>query len=151
MLWNNNKDDSQQNRLSDKYDIHPLAGFWSGVGELLSNPGQYYVQANWKGNGLANTRLGYLADPGYRDPFSAGQALASLGNLGVKDKGLWQNILGQSTEDYMKGLQKPGLYSFGSNLDNILGPTYNITNTPYNGINKSLPTTVNYNRPSWEK
>lgn len=151
MLWNNNKDDSQQNRLRDKYDIHPLAGLWSGVGELLSNPGQYYVQANWKGNGLANTGLGYLADPSYRDPFSAGQALASLANLGREDKGLWQNILGQSAEDYMKGLQKPSMYSFGSNLDNVLGPTYSITNTPYSGINKSLPTTVNYNRPSWER
>ena len=122
-----------------------------GFGDALQPKGKYYVQANWKGNGLANTGIGYLANPNYRDFFSAGQALAALGNLGKEDKGLWQNILGQSAEDYMKGLQKPSMYSFGSNLDNVLGPTYSITNTPYSGINKSLPTTVNYNRPSWEK
>ena len=81
MLWNNNRDDEQRTSLKDKYDFHPFAGLWSGAGELLSKPGQYYVQANWKGNGLANTGLGYMADSTYRDPFSAGKALASLANL----------------------------------------------------------------------
>lgn len=69
----------------NKREFHPFAGLWSGVGELLSPQGQYYIMSNWKGNGLANTGLGYLRNPNSRDYTSAGQALAALGNLKNKD------------------------------------------------------------------
>lgn len=60
--------------------FHPYAGIWSGIGDFLSGD-QYtpYVSANWAGNGLARTGIGYMRNPNYRDYTSAGQALAFSG------------------------------------------------------------------------
>lgn len=73
-----------------------LIGGVTGLGQSFEEPGQYYVMSNWKGNGLANTGIGYLRNPDYRDYFSAGQAMASLGQRmgGGKNKFQLQNILG---------------------------------------------------------
>lgn len=53
----------------------------AGLGEGLNPRGKYYVQSNWRGNGLANTGIGYLANPNYRD-WASGAAAASA---------LWKN------------------------------------------------------------
>ena len=58
-----------------------LIGGVTGFGQAFQQPGKYYVQANWAGNGLARTGLGYMANPNYRDYFSGGRALSALGNL----------------------------------------------------------------------
>lgn len=107
-----------------------------GLGDALQPKGRYYVQANWKGNGLANTGLGYLANPNYRDFFSAGQALASLGARQKEAKNKQQK-------------QLANLWSTGENINEIIGPTYQLSQRPYFGIDTSLPTTVSYSRPSW--
>lgn len=52
----------------------------SGLGQSLMPQGRYYVQTNWKGNGLADSRLGYMGNPYYRDYFSGGSAMHSLLN-----------------------------------------------------------------------
>ena len=148
MLWNNSnnvKSDNNKNNILSKYNIHPFAGLWSGIGELLTSPGQYYVQANWRGNGIANTGLGYLADPSYRDPFSAGRALARLSELaGNKNK----NQEGQ--------LVRP-MYDLKGNLYNEPFAGYNEGGLfTTGGVKGGTPFTTNFapleiNKPDWLK
>jgi hypothetical protein len=92
----NNNTGYQQTR-----QFHPFAGLWSGIGDFLSGD-QYtpYVNANWTGNGLARSSIGYMRNPNYRDYTSAGQALAAIGsnNSLTKDSGnnrLVNDILGR--------------------------------------------------------
>ena len=75
-MFGKNNDDQKKT-----WDLHPVAGIWSGVGELFNNPGTYYTQANWKGGGLANTGLGFMANPYSRDYASAGKALSAASAL----------------------------------------------------------------------
>lgn len=60
--------------------IIPAVG--AGVlGSLTSNqPGQYYLQRNWKGNGLANIGLGYTSNNRYQNPYGFGYALSGMAN-----------------------------------------------------------------------
>lgn len=84
MLFNrSNNDNTNDNK---RQPLHPIAGIWSGVGELFNNPGTYYVQANYRGNGLANTGLGFMGNPYSRDYASAGQALAAEAALRRNDE-----------------------------------------------------------------
>ena len=66
------------------------SNFWSSIipalgsgiiGSLGSNqPGQYYLQRNWKGNGLANIGLGYTSNNRYQNPYGFGYALSGIAN-----------------------------------------------------------------------
>ena len=44
--------------------FHPFAGLWSGIGDMV-NGNKYipYMTANWAGNGLAKTGIGYIINP----------------------------------------------------------------------------------------
>lgn len=64
---------STGNRLKD-YGI----GAAVGLGNLLNNPGQYYVKANWRGKGLADTGLGYIANQAYQNPYDQASMLTSM-------------------------------------------------------------------------
>ena len=68
--------------------FHPFAGLWSGIGDMV-NGNKYipYMTANWAGNGLAKTGIGYIINPSQRDYVSAGQALgaSNFKNLSTKD------------------------------------------------------------------
>lgn len=81
--------------------FHPIAGLWSGIGEFMNSNNKYqpYMTANWAGNGLARTGIGYMINPNYRDYASAGQALAAIGSNEslTKDNNnrLVNNILGR--------------------------------------------------------
>ena len=79
----NNNTGYQQTR-----QFHPFAGLWSGIGDMV-NGNKYipYMTANWAGNGLAKTGIGYIINPSYRDYVSAGQALgaSNFKNLFTKD------------------------------------------------------------------
>ena len=134
-------------RQDNKRQLTPLAGLWSGIGELLSQPGQYYVQSNWAGRGLANSGLGYLADRSYRDPFSAGQALAALGSMGRDNNNLLSGLgslnkrgeLYGSVADSIDKYARPTQYDLYSNnygyMDNNYGDAISrgITNY-FNGV-----------------
>lgn len=52
-------------------------GLLSGLNYAFNKPGKYYVKANWAGNGLANTGLGYMENPNYSNPYDAMNALTS--------------------------------------------------------------------------
>jgi hypothetical protein len=61
-------------------------GLLSGLNYAFNRPGEYYVKANWSGNGLANTGLGYMSNPDYTNPYDAMNALTSTLYEGKKDK-----------------------------------------------------------------
>ena len=78
-----------------------LLGGVMGFGDVF-NGRKYipYVTANWAGDGLARTGIGYIQNPRYRDYSSAGQMIGALygkDNL-IKDSGdnrLVNDILGR--------------------------------------------------------
>ena len=66
-----------QNNIQQR-QFHPIAGLWSGIGDMIGgNKYIPYITANWAGNGLAKTGIGYMVNPNYRDYVSAGQALGA--------------------------------------------------------------------------
>ena len=77
--YNNINKDGTNDKNFDFSRLVPPVG--AGLAAALQSPGTYYVQANWKGNGLANTGLGYTANPNYANPYDVGQMLASLRKL----------------------------------------------------------------------
>lgn len=74
-----------------------------GIGGLASQSdggkGNYYVMANYKGNGLADTGIGYLTNYDYKNPYDMVNMIASVwgGN-----KGLPSSISGRSKQGYGK-------------------------------------------------
>ena len=70
--------------------FHPFAGLWSGIGYTM-NGNKYipYMTANWAGNGLAKTGIGYMINPNYRDYVSAGQALGALNSKNIFTKNIF--------------------------------------------------------------
>lgn len=74
----------------------------SGILTLLemsgnNKKGQYYTTANWKGNGIANTDIGYLPNYNYQNPYDLANVLAGRGSgtSGHKSSGysLGNNVL----------------------------------------------------------
>ena len=68
MFYNNQDNDlwktvSTGNRLKDLG-----IGTLFGLADSINNPGEYYVRANYKGDGLADTGIGYISNNKYRDP-----------------------------------------------------------------------------------
>lgn len=135
MLFNRNNDDNTNN--SKRQPLHPIAGLWSGVGELFNDPGTYYVQANYRGNGLANTGLGYLANPYSRDYASAGQALAAEAALrrGEDEQrqnqfvqnALWKlSNLSNRAKNWITGLNRLGDFGQYGKTNNIINDDYRI-------------------------
>lgn len=82
------------NGFSTNNILGALGGGLVGLNYQMDNtPGNYYVKANYKGNGLADTGIGYMANQRYQNPYDQstllssmlGQGsniLGSLGNLG---------------------------------------------------------------------
>lgn len=74
MNFNNSKDLwSTGNKAKDI-----LGGLAIGLGNVNNRPGQYYVQANYKGGGLANTGLGYIQNKNYQNPYDQAALLTSM-------------------------------------------------------------------------
>lgn len=58
--------------------VDALMGGLSGGANALNPRGKYYVTANYKGNGLANTGIDYMANPDYKSFANGAQMLSSL-------------------------------------------------------------------------
>lgn len=61
-------------------------GLIGGLSSMSNQPGKYYVKANYAGNGLANTGLGYMNNDSYTNPYDAVNALTSALYEGGKDE-----------------------------------------------------------------
>lgn len=95
-------------------------------------PGQYYVNTQWKGNGLANSGIGYLANPRYQNPYDQANLLIDLMNRRNNNSNAYDIT--------------------GSAFDNNISQAGNWFNQPdynYSGIDTSLPTAGYYQRPDW--
>lgn len=117
-----------------------MGGLAVGAGNVANRPGQYYVKANYKGNGLADTGLGYISNPTYQNPYDqgtlmsslingGGNILGSLGNLGkLSSSNLSNSQYGLPTKQY-------DLSWLGNSLGSIGG-----SNNLASSFDYSLPT-----------
>lgn len=56
-------------------------GAIGGTAYQIGNPAvRYYGQASWKGNGLANTGLGEIKNPNYKNPYDLQEYIRGKGN-----------------------------------------------------------------------
>ena len=121
--------------------ISALAGF----GNAYERPGQYYVQANWRGDGIADTGLGYMRNPNYRDYVSAARAMVRLAQLA-----------GNKNKNKESQLVKP-MYDLKGNLYNEPFAGYNEGGLfTTDGVKGGTPFTTNFapleiNKPNWLK
>lgn len=115
-----------------------LGGGLIGLNYQMDNtPGNYYVKANYKGNGLADTGIGYMANQRYQNPYDQGVLLSSmlgkgnnsLGNLGkLSSSNLSNSQYGLPTKQY-------DLSWLGNSLGSIGG-----SNNLASSFDYSLPT-----------
>ena len=95
-------------------------------------PGRYYVRTNWKGNGLADTGIGYLSNPKYQNPYDQANLLIDLftkrntNNLIPSD-----TILSKYDDDFSQA-----------------GNWFNTPDYNYTGIDTTL-NTKGFVRPEW--
>lgn len=61
-------------------------GLMSALQDAFNKPGEYYVKTNWRGNGLADTGIGYMQNPNYINPYDYMNALSSSLYGGNKEK-----------------------------------------------------------------
>ena len=95
-----------------------LGGLGGLASQLDKGKGNYYVMANYKGNGLADSGMGYLTNYDYKNPYDMVNMVASVwGN----NKSLPSSISGRVKQGYGKLKNKlgsmfrtPGLEEQGS-------------------------------------
>ena len=76
-----------------------LGGIGGLASQLDKGKGNYYVMANYKGNGLADSGMGYLTNYDYKNPYDMVNMVASVwGN----NKGLPSSISGRVKQGYGK-------------------------------------------------
>ena len=82
-----------------------LGGLGGLASQLDKGKGNYYVMANYKGNGLADSGMGYLTNYDYKNPYDMVNMVASVwGN----NKGLPYSISGRIKQGYGKLKNKLG-------------------------------------------
>ena len=82
-----------------------LGGIGGLASQLDKGKGNYYVMANYKGNGLADSGMGYLTNYDYKNPYDMVNMVASVwGN----NKGLPSSISGRIKQGYGKLKNKLG-------------------------------------------
>ena len=82
-----------------------LGGLGGLASQLDKGKGNYYVMANYKGNGLADSGMGYLTNYDYKNPYDMVSMVASVwGN----NKGLPSSISGRVKQGYGKLKNKLG-------------------------------------------
>lgn len=120
--FNNSKDLwSTGNRLKD-YGI----GAAVGLSNLVNRPGQYYVKANYKGRGLADTGLGYIQNQSYQNPYDQAALLASILSGGNEQESLQDKLgiqLNQSGVDFKRPF---------NDYNNITNLNYSLPYKDYN-------------------
>ena len=82
-----------------------LGGLGGLASQLDKGKGNYYVMANYKGNGLADSGMGYLTNYDYKNPYDMVNMVASV--LG-DNKGLPSSISGRIKQGYGKLKNKLG-------------------------------------------
>ena len=70
-----------------------LLGTASGLANLGDKKGTYYINANYKGNGLADTDLGYMVNYDYKNPYDMANMLSAMWS--ENNKGLPSSISGR--------------------------------------------------------
>ena len=70
-----------------------ILGTAGGLASLGDEKGTYYVNANYKGNGLADTDLGYMVNYDYKNPYDMVNMLSSM--WGGNNGGLPSSISGR--------------------------------------------------------
>ena len=82
-----------------------LGGLGGLASQLDKGKGNYYVMANYKGNGLADSGMGYLTNYDYKNPYDMVNMVASVwGN----NKGLPSSISDRIKQGYGKLKNKLG-------------------------------------------
>lgn len=76
-----------------------LGGIGGLASQLDKGKGNYYVMANYKGNGLADSGMGYLTNYDYKNPYDMVNMVASVWG-GNKD--LPSSIIGRFKQGYGK-------------------------------------------------
>ena len=82
-----------------------LGGLGGLASQLDKGKGNYYVMANYKGNGLADSGMGYLTNYDYKNPYDMVNMVASVGG---NNKGLPSSISGRVKQGYGKLKNKLG-------------------------------------------
>ena len=110
-----------------------LGGLGGLVSQLDKGKGNYYVMANYKGNGLADSGMGYLTNYDYKNPYDMVNMVASVwGN----NKGLPSSISGRIKQGYGK-------------LKNRLGSMFRIPELEdQDSVRQAIDREVN-NYPQW--
>ena len=110
-----------------------LGGLGGLASQLDKGKGNYYVMANYKGNGLADSGMGYLTNYDYKNPYDMVNMVASVwGN----NKGLPSSISGRVKQGYGK-------------LKNRLGSMFRTPELEEQGsVRQAIDREVN-NYPQW--
>ena len=110
-----------------------LGGLGGLASQLDKGKGNYYVMANYKGNGLADSGMGYLTNYDYKNPYDMVNMVASVwGN----NKGLPSSISGRIKQGYGK-------------LKNRLGSMFRTPELEEQGsVRQAIDREVN-NYPQW--
>ena len=82
-----------------------LGGLGGLASQLDKGKGNYYVMSNYKGNGLADSGMGYLTNYDYKNPYDMVNMVASVWG---KNKGLPSSISGRIKQGYGKLKNKLG-------------------------------------------
>ena len=82
-----------------------LGGLGGLASQLDKGKGNYYVMANYKGNGLADSSMGYLTNYDYKNPYDMVNMVASVWE---NNKGLPSSISGRIKQGYGKLKNKLG-------------------------------------------
>lgn len=119
-----------------------LIGGLTGGADALNPRGKYYVRASYKGNGLADTGLGYMANPDYKSFADGAQMLSSLFK---RNKGnASSNSILAKLSALVNRNQGGAPYTLQGELKNLPYEGYGNYNLPYQ--NYQLPqTSFNYN------
>ena len=83
-----------------------LGGLGGLASQLDKGKGNYYVIANYKGNGLADSGMGYLTNYDYKNPYDMVNMLSAM--WGGNNKGLPSSISGRVKQGYGKLKNKLG-------------------------------------------
>ena len=110
-----------------------LGGLGGLASQLDKGKGNYYVMSNYKGNGLADSGMGYLTNYDYKNPYDMVNMVASVwGN----NKGLPSSLSGRVKQGYGK-------------LKNRLGSMFRTPELEEQGsVRQAIDREVN-NYPQW--
>lgn len=113
--------------------VGALSGFGqSGFGD--SGKGNYYVKANWKGDGLADTGLGYMQNPNHKDLSSMAWGIAGQINNNRFNRNMPTIDNFDPSNDYLSGYNVLDKYNYNFGTPNTYSTLQHVL-PQYSGIN----------------